>query len=304
MASFEVVAMALAPWRHLAIFSEYYLRMGANRVRIFFDGMLENEDHSHDYEVIECNEQFWINLGVRRPAIVEDRQRAIYGLAYLTATSDWILIVDIDEFVFGDVSLLDAFRIAGDNNYDCIRFSSAEAVFGEGDDISKEYGARFFRKSYNKYLAAILPHFLYPGLGHVFIRGLLGHAIGKQAVRSGIRNISLNIHHAHCEGKLFREFDISSSSPGRRLLLAHYDAISFDQWSEKWERRLSAQDTAEMGSKRKKQFDLYIKAAMTHNEEILFRRLYSINTVQLGVLRALNLVVDDTYPDLDFESGR
>jgi hypothetical protein len=42
-----------------------------------------------------------------RPASVEDRQRAIYRHAYGACTQDWCLIVDIDEYAFGPVSLSD-----------------------------------------------------------------------------------------------------------------------------------------------------------------------------------------------------
>ena len=41
MARFEVVAMALAPDRHIAVFVSHYRRRGAEQVRVYFDGHAE-----------------------------------------------------------------------------------------------------------------------------------------------------------------------------------------------------------------------------------------------------------------------
>jgi hypothetical protein len=295
MASFEVVAMALAPWRHLQAFSEYYFRLGASRVRIYHDGRLENKPVPGRLELTECDQEFWSKANVKRPAAIEDRQRVVYNLAYQTTVSDWILVVDIDEFVFGNGSLLGVLDKAS-SGYGVVRFGSAEAVFRDGEDICDDYRASVFRKPYNRYLAAVLPHLLYPGLGHVFIRGLLGHSRGKQAIRAGIKGLSVDIHDAHCEGKPIREYDASRHSP--HLYLGHYDAMSFVQWREKWKRRVIAQDTKEMGRKRETQLELYAKAAANKTEETLFRRLYCLNRLQLGVLRSLDLVIEKDCPDL------
>jgi hypothetical protein len=74
--------------------------------------------------------------------------------------------------------------------------------------------------------------------------------------------------------------------------------MSFVQWREKWKRRVIAQDTKEMGRKRETQLELYAKAAANNSEEILFRRLYCLNRLQLGVLRSLDLVIEGDCPDL------
>ena len=290
MASFEVIAMALAPQRYLSKFSDYYLRLGASRVRIFFDGSLQESSPPSGVELVECDDEFWRTAKVPRPAAVEDRQRLVYNRAYASARSDWVLIVDIDEFVFGDGSL-SAVLAQASGKYEVVRFGSAEAVFIDGDRISSDYGAKAFRRPCNRYLAAILPHLIYPGLGHLFIRGLLGHSRGKQAVRAGIPGLTLDIHDATADGTVLREYAASEGpSP---LYLAHFDAISFVQWRQKWERRVAAQDVKERGRKRERQLDLYEKQARHGTEESLFRRLYCLNDLQFNVLRALGLLVVD-----------
>src|SRR5207247_1919397 len=82
------------------------------------------------------------------------RQRLVYNRAYASARSDWVLIVDIDEFVFGDGSL-SAVLAQASGQYEVVRFGSAEAVFIDGDRISSDYGAKAFRRPCNRYLAAI-----------------------------------------------------------------------------------------------------------------------------------------------------
>jgi hypothetical protein len=247
MATFEVVAVALAPLRHIEMFANYYCKVGAAKVRVFYDGRLDGIPPSN-CEVIECDKHFWGTIGICRPASVEDRQRAIYNFAYTGAHSDWLLILDIDEFVFGQNDLLDLYRALG-SEYDSVRFGSVEAVFGSADDIEEEYGSRLFRRPCNKYLAAILPHILYPGLGGVFIRGLLGHSRGKHAVRTGLHGILIDIHDSNCKGRPIRELDASSDARKSSFYLAHFDAISYQQWCAKWNRRILAQDTKECGRK-------------------------------------------------------
>lgn len=282
--------MALAPRQYLSKFANYYRRLGASRIRIYFDGSIEAESWLSGIELTQCDDAFWRQANVLRPATVEDRQRFIYNRAYASATSDWVLIVDIDEFVFGKTMLRDVlYRASG--RYEVVRFGSAEAVFLNDETISNDYGARTFRRPCNRYLATVLPHLIYPGLGHLFIRGLLGHSRGKQAVRAGIPGIFLDIHDATAEGVPLTEYAASEGpSP---LYLAHYDAISFGQWRQKWDRRLVARDVKEMGRKRERQLDLYAKEARSGAEETLFRRLYCLNYQQFNILRALGLIVVD-----------
>jgi hypothetical protein len=296
MATFEVVAVALAPLRHIKVFANYYCKVGADKVRVFYDGRLDGIPPSN-CEVIECDKHFWDTIGICRPEFVEDRQRAIYNFAYTGAHSDWLLIVDIDEFVFGQYDLLDLYRTLG-SEYDSVRFGSVEAVFGSADDIDQEYGSRHFRRPCNKYLAAILPHILYPGLAGVFIRGLLGHSRGKHAVRTGLHGILIDIHDTSCTGRAMRELDASRDTRKPPFYLAHFDAISYQQWCTKWNRRILAQDTKECGRKRDMQLQLFAEAASEEHRTSLFRRLYAVNSRQLFLLRALGLLIENARPEL------
>lgn len=290
MAKFEVVALALAPERHIATFIAHYRRRGADRIRVFFDGETALAGDFEGAEVIACDDGFWRDLGVR-PDSVENRQRAVYDLAYRTADADWLLVVDIDEFILGEGSLPDLLDTI-EPGRESVIFPTVEAVYDTRHDLSQEYGAAFFRKSYGKPFSSILPHLIYPGCGGFFTKGLLGHDMGKHAVRTGLEGVEVDIHESKRGGVPFQAVQT------RSLLLAHYDAISLDQWRAKWDRRLAVQDTMEMGRKRSLQSTIYSRARRLGAEVELFRRIYVVGGFQTFVLRSLNLIIPNKTNDL------
>ncbi|WP_292223704.1 glycosyltransferase family 2 protein [Brevundimonas sp.] len=290
MAKFEVVALALAPERHIATFIAHYRRRGADRIRVFFDGETALAGDFEGGEVIACDDGFWRDLGVR-PDSVENRQRAVYDLAYRSADADWLLVVDVDEFILGEGSIADLLaRI--EPSRESVIFRTVEAVFDARHDLSQEYGAAFFRKSYGRPLSSILPHLVYPGCGGFFTKGLLGHDMGKHAVRTGLGGIEVDIHESKRDGVPFR------AALAKTLHLAHYDAISLEQWRAKWDRRLAVQDTMEMGRKRSLQSTIYGRARRLGAEVELFRRIYVVGGFQTFVLRCLNLIIPNKTNDL------
>lgn len=297
MDGFEIVAMATGPRHHVEIFQDYYERLGADRVRVFYDGAVDLVRGCDPAVVIGCDRAFWRGVAAgQRPAVVEDRQRAVYHHAYATASSDWVVFVDIDEFVFGKPSMAEVLTRAG-REVDSIRFESAEAVYSQAATGRVEYGAAYFRRPCSRAMSVVLPHLLYPGVGHLFIRGLLGHSRGKHAIRAGLDGVSVGLHDSRRHDVPMTEVNASTLPAGERLLLAHYDAISLEQWCEKWRRRLACDDTKEMGRKREWQMALFRKHHMRDREEQLFRRLYFVGDWQLRFLRLLGLVIEEG-PDI------
>ena len=284
MSSFEVVCMSNSPLGHLERFVAHYRTLGAARVLIFYDG--EILPSALDCEIVLCNEVFWLPLGENRS--VEDKQRYVYDLAYRTATHAWILVVDVDELVLGD-RRLDEYLASVDVQIDMVRFISAEAIFSSGDDIGSDFGATSFRLPYPSCFSIPFSHVLYPGLGQVFIRGLLGHSRGKYAVRTGYPDISVNIHEATRAGTMFPEVNATTGRRDGRFFLAHFDAISFAHWQEKWRRRLLKNDTREMGAKRDRQMELFQVYDAKGCSEALFRRLYGVGGMKLLLMKALRL---------------
>ncbi len=287
MAKFEVVVMALAPERHITTFIAHYRLRGADRIRVFFDGETVLAGDFEGAEVIACDDGFWRDLGVSRPESVEDRQRAVYDFAYRQTTSDWLLFVDVDEFILGEGSIGDLLASTAPDRESVI-FRTVEAVYSDRHDLSQEYGAAFFRRSYGRPFSSVLPYLLYPGCGGFFTQGLLGHDMGKHAVRAGLAGVEVDIHESKRFGTPL------SATVAKSLLLAHYDAISLEQWRGKWDRRLAVQDTWEMGRKRRLQSTLYDRARRLGAEAELFRRIYVVSGFQTFVLRCFNMLIPNT----------
>jgi len=297
LVKFEVVAMVLAPEQHIATFVAHYRQRGADRIRVFFDGDAASIGPFEGAEIVACDDAFWRDLGMARPYGVENRQRAVYNHAYRQSAADWLLVVDVDEFILGDDAISDLLSSV-EPERESVIFRSVEAVYSDRHDLSREYGAAFFRKPYGRPYCSILPHLVYPGSGGCFTKGLLGHDMGKHAVRTGIADIVVDIHESKRNGE---PLDAARNVPGRSkkpLLLAHYDAISLEQWRAKWDRRLEAQDLLEAGRKRTRQFELYAAARRQGTEAQLFRRLYALGAFQTFLLSCLNLIIPHKPNDL------
>jgi hypothetical protein len=284
--SFQVLTLALCEPSLLDRFIRYYLAQGATLVRIFHDGNTTYRHASPKVENIECDDTFWTALGMVRPAGVEARQRAIYQHAYAACAQDWCLIVDIDEYVFGPDSL-SAYFATMDPTVEAVRFGSAEAVFADGA-VDQPFGGEVFRTPLPRYLAPIVSRFVYGRYGGVFIRGLMGHARGKEALRRGLGAVDIDIHHAQIGGRFLHEHDATSLDG---FWLAHYDAIDFSQWCEKCVRRLEMGDALEMGHKRERQIAFFRECRSMDERKQLFRGLYCISPWKRSVLRALGYLL-------------
>jgi len=206
-------------------------------------------------------------------------------------TADWLVVVDIDELIYGDADLAAALD-AVPAERELVIFPTVEAVWRAGDDLSREYGAVLARKSYSGPFWSELGYLLYPGAGAFFAHGLLGHHMGKYAVRRDAPGVVPCIHEAK-RG----EIPLKAARPrdprtGRPVRLLHYDAIGLDAWRAKWDRRLAVGDAVEFGRRRRRQQTDYAKARETGEEARLFARLYSLNPAQVWALRRLGQLLD------------
>lgn len=284
--AFEVVTLALSPRRDVERFCRHYLAQGASHIRIYCDGGLEWESGDPRIELIACDTAFWSSLGSGRPFSIEERQRTVFRDAYARCDAEWCLIVDIDELVIGPIGL--AGYLPGlDASIHCVRFATAEAVFLPGDDTDAEFAASGFRLPARRMVSPLLALLLYSPHGSLFVRGLLGHSRGKQAVRHGIAGIAIGIHDASVPGEpRFNRHDASRSDD---FWLAHYDAISFPRWSEKCRQRMARRDALEMGRKRERQITLFEGCATEKQRRTLFEQLYGLKWWQVTVLRLTGL---------------
>lgn len=283
---FEVTTLALAPPEHLRLFADHYLSLGAARVRIYLDRETPRPPAAPGVDYVACGDDFWRDRCGLRPVKIEDRQTAAYQHAYAAATQAWMLFVDIDEFLL--TPPLEEVFAEAPADCESLIFPTLEAVFGPDDDPRTPYGASCLRRSYGRPWSSVLPPLIYGARGGMFTRGLLGHAMGKHALRTGLTDVQIDIHESKRDG---------APLPGRRARgrgrqpawLVHYDAIDGDHWREKWRRRQDSGDVGEVGRKRMLQYDAFVQARAAGTEEALFRSLYALSRSQRRALKMLGL---------------
>ena len=95
--------------------------------------------------LVECDAAFWARACGERPVALEDRQSVIYGLGQRRCRTEWLLVVDADEYVFGDRSI-PSFLGAIPDEAESVSLPTAEAVWGPGDPIDAPFGSTHFRR--------------------------------------------------------------------------------------------------------------------------------------------------------------
>lgn len=283
--------MALAPERHVAAFVDHYRAKGAGRIRVYFDAA-ETPDAAvvglaHG-DLVACDAAFWAPRG-GRPGAVEHRQRVVYAEAYSSLEADWLLVVDVDEFMLDGPDVGEVLSAAPETR-EAVIFPTVEAVWRAGDDLTREYGSVWARKSYHGPCSDQFAALIYGGRGAFFVHGLLAHHMGKHAVRRGRPDLMVCIHESKRDGKPLKAVRARDPRTGRTAWLLHHDAIGLDAWRAKWDRRLASKDVVEMGRRRRRQQAAYAAARADGREAALFADLYALRPWQAGLLRRLGLL--------------
>jgi len=276
-------------------FVEYYLGLGASVIYVYYDGTADRRvfDLGSRVLVETCDDTFWEKLGQERSDWVEGRQHYIYNYAKGICETEWLLVVDTDEFVFGDVDLSE-FLGSVPRDVDGIRMPSAEALFGPGEDIDVPFGGTWFRPPVPDRRWRAVKYAYDRRTRENMHRGLLGHAAGKHFVRVSADGIWIRNHNSMRNGRGIGVAADDLLPSGKRIWLGHFDAISYRNWFEKWQRRM----TGEVAfydlkrSARNRQLIEFSAACELGQEALrsLFRRSYCINNVQKLALMAAGCV--------------
>lgn len=289
MCGFSVVVMMRESPDVVVRFVDYYLRLGASQIFIYYNGPAEEVPPVAGADVTVCTPAFWASR-VAGPVsdALEDRQRICYRDAYARCTAGWLLVVDSDEFVFGDrplAPLLDALP----RSVESIYFPTAEAVWGPGDDPHRAFGCSYFRTGWQHLrLWDLLRRSIYGGVSDVMRGGVMGHAIGKHLVRTGLRDCSISGHRSKRGDKIISVAAASVSPDFNRFHLAHFDALSQSRWESKWRYRIEKVVVAGgMSVQRQVQMRMVADALAAGKSEALFRRFYGLTPWQYRTLALL-----------------
>ncbi len=195
MTTWGTVTMTKNPVEQVWAFVAHYLGLGAERVDLFVDNPTDPAvaafagfDRVH---VTVCNDAFWAALGKGRPDRHQERQRRILRKAYRATAFDWLLNVDVDEFLIAGRPIPEILAAAPARD-PVVQAAPYEALYDPDlpDDI---FTARQFRAEITDSDLAVQ---VFGELAPMLTAGMLSHRRGKPFFRAGIAGLIPEIHHA------------------------------------------------------------------------------------------------------------
>ena len=212
-------ATILASARDTLRFAAHHLDQGAHRLYIYLDEANE-EAYQHlkahsKVRVTTCNTAHWKKLTGQRPDKHQARQTMNATHAYQRRVEvDWLIHMDVDEFLVPQAPISDVLSTV---EAQTARVRPME-LLGGGIDAFKAFippnGAR-----------NALVEQIYPTFGKHLRGGFLSHLAGKLFVRTGIDDVTIQIHNAFQGGAMLER------APGLvQIDLAHCHAKSWEDW--------------------------------------------------------------------------
>jgi hypothetical protein len=270
-------------------FVDYYRRAGASQILIYYDGRMPQMRIGYPAELVECDDAFWAERG-GRPMALEDRQAAIYLAGLERCRNPWMLVVDGDEFVFGNRRIPDLLDCVP-ADVDALRLPTAEAVWGPGDALGEPFGATYFRTAWPTGLPArVLRRAICGRVASLMPNGLTGHMRGKEFIRTDRRIDTIGNHTASRDGEMVT-VDLDRLDPELGgMYLGHFDSVGRAHWERKWRMRAEERThSINMSRRRRAQMSLFLGSMREGDGAIraLFARYYGMTRLQYLALSAL-----------------
>ena len=272
-------------------FIAYYQRLGAAQIRIFYDGDAAALRGLADdrVEITQCDPAFWDSIGTSAKAGFKTRVCAVANHGFRTLTTDWMLSVDADEYVFGGQPIPSILKSLPPT-VEVLRLPTAEAVWHATDASDAAFSSTAFRTALPPGLG-LLRHLLYPRRGRFFTRhGLLGHAEGKQFIRKWANIDRLTCHRAYRGDTPVGQWAHEIDPTLRDLYVGHFDAIGLSRWTQKWRSRSrsgGAHDRLSYPRNRQMQAIAAATRSGATSPRQIFRQLYRLSAWQYTLLSLL-----------------
>ncbi|MEP5630521.1 MAG: glycosyltransferase family 2 protein [Tateyamaria sp.] len=227
MTTWGLSATILAPTPEILRFAAYHLDQGAHRLYLYLDD--ENETafgflKAHPkIRVTTCNTAHWKKLVGKRPAKHQARQTMNATHAYQRRVEvDWLIHMDVDEFLVPQVPISD---VLDKTNATSARVRPMELLGGSTDAFKAFIPPNGERRA--------LVDQIYPTFGKHLRGGFLSHLAGKLFVRTGLKDMSIQIHNAFQAGEIMQD-----AVELVQVDLAHCHAKSWDDWRAAFAYRL------------------------------------------------------------------
>ncbi|WP_028687415.1 glycosyltransferase family 2 protein [Pseudomonas fulva] len=293
--SWSVATTVRAPEYQINNFLEHYVGLGADKIYIFFD---DPEFTAYDADrfagrVISfvCNDKYWETAykappmaeRIGRPDAVEIRQGVNALFAREVMTSEWLLHVDVDEFIYAKKDVSEVLSV-----YPATVFSvllrTLEAVYDSVKPEGKETDTLYFKKSVQQ---KELLEEIYPSeLLKCATNGLWGTIIGKSFIRKSPEIKSMSVHWPTPV-----DTSLTKNVPTYYIDLLHFEGQTYDLFKEKVKLRIYKNVAKHMPQTYKVRLDICKRAYEEHGDEGL-----------LSVYRSFYVMESDTL-DKAIQSG-
>lgn len=230
-----IVSTIKAPLDEVLAFAAYHLDLGATRLWLCFDdpddpaaGVLENLPR---ITVLRCDAGHWARLGIARPPRHQNRQTANAQHVLRLCDLDWLLHIDVDEFLHSPRPVADALRDVRPNR-PFVRVKAWEALHcpDMGDDI---FTSSVFRAPLNSDAQAPHRSAVFGPYEPLFPTGVMSHAVGKCFFRTDVPGLQAWLHGAALNGE---KVPPGPHLPGMSLL--HFHSQNRQDWLSRLPYRL------------------------------------------------------------------
>ena len=224
MADWGICTTIKAPLAEVEAFVAYHLSIGVAHIWLHFDDPADPaaaafEGHPQ-LTIIRCDEAYWINLLGSRPDAHQPRQAANMKRVYDAAPLEWLVHIDVDEFIYTDESIGSVLDTASDcmvrmRPWEAVHSPKGLPVFDanlfraplKGKDLRQRW-----RQSCRQFAPALR-------------KGALSHVAGKSFFRTGRDDLEPRIHGAWVDGQQLRGIPFHDG-----IKLLHFHAQNRADW--------------------------------------------------------------------------
>lgn len=289
--TFSICIVSRETPRIVERFVEFHAALGPETITVIHDGMARDlwdqgltlSDRAAACTVIVgAEDDIWPVIGFSKPESFVPQQEALFTYAYQQTTSDWIFCMDADEFLMADKPVQDMLA-AIPANIPSLILENVEAVWGPGDTIGPAFSSTWFRRQMPEgretadRLKAVHGH----AARLLNAKGFVGYIQGKSVHRRGAGIDYVAAHWGEIGGEIVSRPAAQALGQSETLRVAHFDAISFARWRDKFahRRRVSIGDRRRLILRR-----VINTAVRLGYGPTLFRMLYSLNRKQIDAL--------------------
>jgi hypothetical protein len=177
--------------------------------------------------VTRCDAAHWARLGCDRPAKHQERQRRNLCHVYQSTDMDWVLHIDVDEFLLADRPV-SALLSAVPREVPTVKAAPFEGLSGRRTDADI-YASRQFR---GVVADAALRQALFGRFAAALEHGILSHRAGKSFFRAKVAGLVPGVHFAKIGDSTTEAQQFHAD-----LTLLHFHADDRDHWVANAHRR-------------------------------------------------------------------